>query len=147
MAFPWGYSKDGKKNSAGFSFFLKQRKTRTTRFILTPGFSRSFPGKKHAIRARIIKRCVPKAIFRGFPRAVRLPLSRPSTGSAPGSTAQVQPHKPVCNGISEQDRTPRHRGTVLPEPGRRLPGMPLLPRHRILLQGPREQPRRGRDLL
>jgi hypothetical protein len=91
MAFPPGYSKEDKKNSAGFTVSLKQRETRTARFILTPDFSASCPGKKHAIRARIIKRCAPEVHFRGLSSASHLPLSRPETGSAPGPTAQVQP--------------------------------------------------------
>jgi hypothetical protein len=33
MALPRGYSKDGKKNSAGFNDSLKQRETRTARIV------------------------------------------------------------------------------------------------------------------
>ena len=53
MALQRGNSKDRKKNSAGFNVFMKQRKTRAARFILTPVYFRSREGKKHAIRARI----------------------------------------------------------------------------------------------
>ena len=93
MAFPTGYSKEDKKNSVGFTVSLKQRETRAARFILMPGFSAPCPGKKHAIRARIIKSCRPQARFRGLPAAILLHLSRPETGSAPGPPAQVQPQK------------------------------------------------------
>ena len=75
MALQRGNSKDRKKNSAGFNVFMKQRKTRAARFILTPVYFRSREGKKHAIRARIIKRCVPEAYFRDFPESSPLPLS------------------------------------------------------------------------
>ena len=93
MALPRGYSKDDKKNSVGFNVFLKQRETRAARKNLAPDFFRSVSGKKHAIRARIIKSCRPHVRFRGLPAAILLHLSRPETGSAPGPPAQVQPQK------------------------------------------------------
>ena len=41
MAFPWGYSKDGKKKSAGFNDSLKQRETRAASFISNALFSQA----------------------------------------------------------------------------------------------------------
>ena len=46
MAHPGGYSKERKKKSAGFNVFLKQRKNRAARIILTLVFFRASTGQK-----------------------------------------------------------------------------------------------------